>query len=120
LNKNLSLVVHVTCSPTFPTVFTGVNKDGSLKPDAGKEPEIIVKISFPALVFELEVNLGSEGLQIGSISGWRFTYMKLIISKRLIGLSLQCKVIMDSKNPDAVDTFTGEVTVRTDRAIQYK
>ncbi len=89
-----------------------MNKDDALKPTGDTEPEIIVKISFPELLFELEVNLGSEGLQIGSISGWRFTKMRLIISKRLIGLSLQCKVIMDSKkDPPLVSTFTGEVSV---------
>ncbi|CAB3996010.1 Hypothetical predicted protein [Paramuricea clavata] len=89
----------------------GVEQDSELKSEEGKEPEIIVKISFPALIFELEVKLGSEGLQIGSISGWRFTYMKLIISKQLIGLSLKCKINLDSKNPDSIDsTFTGQVS----------
>ena len=89
-----------------------MNKDDALKPTGDTEPEIIVKISFPQLLFQLEVNLGSDGLQIGSISGWRFTKMKLIISKRLIGLSLQCKVIMDSKKtPPVESTFTGEVSV---------
>jgi hypothetical protein len=89
-----------------------MEKDSNLEASGGNEPEITVKISFPALVFELEINLGSDGLQIGDVSGWRLTYMKLIISKRLIGLSLQCKVNMDNKNPDSIDsTFTGEVTV---------
>ncbi|CAB4004337.1 Hypothetical predicted protein [Paramuricea clavata] len=89
----------------------GMEKDGNLEAGGDNEPEIIVKISFPALVFELEINLGSDGLQIGDVSGWRLTYMKLIISKRLIGLSLQCKVNMDNKNADSIDsTFTGEVT----------
>jgi hypothetical protein len=85
-------------------------KDDKLKPTKANEaPSIIVKISFPALVFELEVDLGKDGLQVGAITGWRFTYMKLIISKRLIGLSLQCKVQLDkNKEPD---TFTGEVSV---------
>ena len=88
-----------------------MNKDDALKPTGDTEPEIIVKISFPELLFELEVNLGS-GLQIGSISGWRFTKMKLIISKRLIGLSLECKGIIDSKKtPPLESTFTGEVSV---------
>ncbi len=86
-----------------------MKKDDQLKPAAGSEPQITVKISFPALIFELEVNLGSEGLQIGSISGWRFTKMKLIISKRLIGLSLECKINLDSTKP--ASTFTGEVSV---------
>ena len=85
-------------------------KDDNLKPKDPKDaPSIIVKISFPALVFELDVNLGSDGLQVGSISGWRFTKMKLIISKQLIGLSLECKVQLD-KDEDP-STFTGSVSV---------
>ena len=87
-----------------------MKKDDKLKPqDPAKSPSIIVKISFPALVFELEVNLGSDGLQVGSISGWKFTYMKLIISKQLIGLSLQCKVQLDKDGDPS--TFTGSVSV---------
>ncbi len=90
-----------------------MKKDDKLKPTGDKQPQIIVKISFPALVFELEVDLGSDGLQIGSISGWRFTKMKLIISKRLIGLSLECKVNLDSDKPDSFESkFIGEVSVR--------
>lgn len=87
-----------------------MKQDEELRPEPNKEPEITVKISFPALIFELEVNLGSEGLQIGGIEGFRFTYMKLIISKRLIGLSLQCTLKMDSTKED-LSTFLGEVSV---------
>ena len=106
------IIVLFVETPQNSIISAGVEKDGSLKPKGDKEPEITVKISFPALVFELELKLGSEGLQIGSVSGWRFTYMKLIISKRLIGLSLKCKINLDSKNPISLDsTFTGEVSV---------
>ncbi len=90
----------------------GMKKDEKLKPAEDSEPQIIVKISFPALIFELVVDLGSDGLQIGNISGWRLTKMKLIISKRLIGLSLECKIDLDSEKPNSLaSTFTGEVSV---------
>ena len=55
--------------------------------------------------------MGAKGVQVGT-SGFYFTYMKLIVSKRLIGLELKCKIEMDSKKPDKqLSTFTGNVAV---------
>ena len=84
-----------------------MDKDPVLKPGDGEEIAIIVKISFPQIIFELEVNLGT-GLEIGAIKGWKFTKMKLIISKALIGLSLSCSINLDGGEPSI---FTGEVSV---------
>ena len=93
--------------------FTGMNQDGELKPHEGSEPAIIVKISVPDFAFELEIDLGSGGLTLGDNTGWKFTYMKLMINKRLIGLELSCEMEMDSTKDDKqVSTFTGEVAVR--------
>ena len=91
-----------TQSPVYPPV--GMAKDPSLS-----GPEIIVEISFPELYFALVVDLGEEGLQIGDIKGWSFTYMKLVISKRLIGLELKCKISLGDSSPSI---FTGGVSVR--------
>ena len=100
---------------TSSNISTGVDQDTKLRP---KKPEdqlsITVKISFPELIFEVELRLGAKGVQIGT-SGFYFTYMKLIVSKRLIGLELKCKIEMDSKKADKqISTFTGEVAVRFD------
>ena len=64
-------------------------------------------------LFELEIDLGSGGLTLGDNTGWKFTYMKLMINKQLIGLELSCEMEMDSTKDDKqVSTFTGEVVVR--------
>ena len=89
-----------------------MEQDSSLRP---KNPDdqlsITVKISFPDLIFEVEIKLGAKGVQVGT-SGFYFNYMKLIVSKRLIGLELKCKIEMDSKKPDKqMSTFTGNVAV---------
>ncbi|XP_028405118.1 uncharacterized protein LOC114527617 [Dendronephthya gigantea] len=90
--------------------------DPAMAASAGQEVAIIVKISFPQIIFELEINLGT-GLQIGAIKGWKFTKMKLIISKALIGLSLSCSIDLGNGGQPSVFTgqvqftFTGTVTI---------
>ena len=60
----------------------------------------------------MELKLGPKGVEVGR-SGFYFTYMKLIVSKSLIGLELNCKIAMDSKKRDKqLSTFTGNVAVR--------
>ena len=59
----------------------------------------------------MELNWVRKGVEVGT-SGFYFTYMKFIVSKRLIGLELKCKIEMDSKKPDKqMSTFTGNVAV---------
>ena len=89
-----------------------MHQDNSLRPEnEDDQPSITVKISFPDFIFEVVIQLGEDGVEVGS-SGFHFTYMKLIVSKRLIGLELKCKIEMDSKKPDKqLSTFTGEVSV---------
>lgn len=89
-----------------------MHQDTKLAPKTqADEPSITVKISFPELIFELDIKLAGNGVEVGS-SGFYFSEMKLIVSTRLIGLELKCKIEMDSKKADKqLSTFTGEVAV---------
>lgn len=97
---------------TGSNISTGVHQDTSLRPESpDDQPSITVKISFPDLIFEVVIQLGENGVEVGN-SGFHFTYMKFIVSKRLIGLELKCKIEMDSQKADKqLSTFTGEVAV---------
>jgi hypothetical protein len=113
LNSNQTLTILSAVKLPF-FVFnlissTGVKKDGDLRPRGDDPPTILVEISFPALVFELTVKLGEEGLQLGETPGFRFTEMRLIISKQLIGLSLECVVQLERDGEPS--RFTGSVSV---------
>ena len=71
------------------------------------DASIEVSLTFPNLVFKLDIKMGEDGIPLGD-GGGRFVSMGLEISRQLIGLNLKFKLRI---NEDVDLTFTGKLTV---------
>ena len=98
LDSGLTLYAKFVPSPT--------NMMGKLLGQAS-DASIEVSLTFPNLVFKLDIKMGEDGIPLGD-GGGRFVSMGLEISRQMIGLNLKFKLRID-ENVDL--TFTGKLTV---------
>ena len=106
LKSGLTLYARFVPSPT--------NMMGKLLGEASNA-SIEVSLTFPDLIFKLDIKMGKDGIPLGDGRG-RFVSMGLEISKQLVGLNLKFKLRLDK---DVDLTFTGKLTV-SKRTIRYE